>query len=61
MRGSGWCGKASPHSPAQLSFYVVKFLLTFCIIVAINANIERLRAGDGSLCRHLPSLALSLR
>jgi hypothetical protein len=28
-----------------LVFYIVKFLITFCIIVAMNANIERLRAG----------------
>lgn len=29
-----------------LAFYIIKFLITFCIIVAMNANIERLRAGN---------------
>uniref|UniRef100_A0A7S0ECM6 GPR180/TMEM145 transmembrane domain-containing protein n=1 Tax=Hanusia phi TaxID=3032 RepID=A0A7S0ECM6_9CRYP len=36
-----------------LAFYVVKFLITFCIIVALNANLERLRAGTLELPRPL--------
>uniref|UniRef100_A0A7S4PFB1 GOST seven transmembrane domain-containing protein n=1 Tax=Guillardia theta TaxID=55529 RepID=A0A7S4PFB1_GUITH len=36
-----------------LAFYVVKFLITFCIIVALNANLERLRAGTLELSRPL--------
>jgi len=36
---------------AQLAFYVVKFLITFCILVAMNANIERLRSGTLDLPR----------
>lgn len=34
-----------------LSFWVVKFMITFAIIVAINANIERLRHGGLDLPR----------
>ena len=36
-----WCGQSF-----LLAFYIIKFLITFCVIVAMNANIERLRAGN---------------
>lgn len=28
-----------------MSFWIVKFMMTFAVIVAVNANIERLRQG----------------
>lgn len=44
-----------------LAFYVVKFLITFCIIVAMNANIERLRAGNLDLHRPFSPTQLYLK
>jgi hypothetical protein len=39
------CSEPNYCQSFQLAFYIIKFLITFCIIVAINTNIERLRAG----------------
>eukprot|EP00286_Rhodomonas_abbreviata_P021093 CAMPEP_0181303940 /NCGR_PEP_ID=MMETSP1101-20121128/8854_1 /TAXON_ID=46948 /ORGANISM="Rhodomonas abbreviata, Strain Caron Lab Isolate" /LENGTH=448 /DNA_ID=CAMNT_0023409603 /DNA_START=202 /DNA_END=1545 /DNA_ORIENTATION=- len=44
-----------------LAFYVVKFLITFCIIVAMNANIERLRVGNLDLPRPFTPTQLYLK
>jgi hypothetical protein len=44
-----------------LSFYVIKFLITFCIIVAMNANIERLRSGNLDLSRPTTPTELYLK
>ena len=38
-------------APPQLAFYVIWFLITFCILVALNANIERIRSGTLDLPR----------
>lgn len=44
-----------------LSFYVIKFLITFCIVVAMNANIERLRSGGLDLSRPTTPTELYLK
>ena len=44
-----------------LAFYVAKFLIIFCIIVALNSNIERLRAGSIDLARPLTPTQLYMK
>ena len=44
-----------------LAFYVAKFLIIFCIIVALNSNLERLRAGSIDLARPLTPTQLYMK